>query len=248
MTTSDFYSPSRETTEGRIYNVSGGDWDSVLGNEPLHEERLVVNMGPQHPSTHGVLRLVLELEGETVTDARVVVGYLHTGIEKNAEFRTWTQGSTFVTRCDYLAPLFNETAYSMAVEKLLGIVGARTGQPDPGDDDGDQPDLLALGVAGHRRHGAGRADRDDQRLPGPRALPGHPGDDHRPADEPRLHPARRPGAGPARGRPAQDPGAGSRRRTPRSPASTGCCAASRSGSTGSRASAGSASRAACPWA
>jgi NADH-quinone oxidoreductase subunit D len=121
VTTSDFYSPSRETTEGRIYNVSGGDWDSVLGNEPLHEERLIVNMGPQHPSTHGVLRLVLELEGETVTDARVVVGYLHTGIEKNAEFRNWTQGSTFVTRCDYLSPLFNESVYSMAVEKLLGI-------------------------------------------------------------------------------------------------------------------------------
>ena len=122
MTTSDFYSPSRETTEGRIYNVSGGDWDSVFGAEPLHDERLVVNMGPQHPSTHGVLRLVLELEGETVTDARLVVGYLHTGIEKNAEFRNWTQGSTFVTRCDYLAPLFNESVYSMAVEKLLGAV------------------------------------------------------------------------------------------------------------------------------
>ncbi|HEV2885507.1 MAG TPA: NADH-quinone oxidoreductase subunit D [Jatrophihabitans sp.] len=122
MTTSDFYSPSRETTEGRIYNVSGGDWDSVLGNEPLREERLIVNMGPQHPSTHGVLRLVLELEGETVTDARLVVGYLHTGIEKNAEFRNWTQGSTFVTRCDYLAPLFNEAVYSMAVEKLLDTV------------------------------------------------------------------------------------------------------------------------------
>ena len=121
MTTSDFYSPSRETTEGRIYNVSGGDWDSVLGSEPLHDERLIVNMGPQHPSTHGVLRLVLELEGETVTDARVVVGYLHTGIEKNAEFRNWTQGSTFVTRCDYLSNLFNESVYSMAVEKLLGI-------------------------------------------------------------------------------------------------------------------------------
>jgi len=121
VTTSDFYSPSRETTEGRIYNVSGGDWDTVLGNDPLHEERLIVNMGPQHPSTHGVLRLVLELEGETVTDARVVIGYLHTGIEKNAEFRTWTQGSTFVTRADYLSPLFNETSYAMAVEKLLGI-------------------------------------------------------------------------------------------------------------------------------
>src|SRR5690349_6155050 len=78
-------------------------------------------MGPQHPSTHGVLRLVLELEGETVTEARTVVGYLHTGIEKNLEFRNWTQGTTFVTRMDYLAPMFNETAYCLAVEKLLGI-------------------------------------------------------------------------------------------------------------------------------
>jgi len=81
----------------------------------------VINMGPQHPSTHGVLRLVLELEGETVTQARSVIGYLHTGIEKNCEYRTWTQGVTFVTRMDYLAPLFNETAYCMGVEKLLGI-------------------------------------------------------------------------------------------------------------------------------
>jgi NADH-quinone oxidoreductase subunit D len=68
-----------------------------------------------------VLRLVLELEGETVTDARLVIGYLHTGIEKNLEFRNWTQGTTFVTRMDYLAPIFNETGYCLAVEKLLGI-------------------------------------------------------------------------------------------------------------------------------
>jgi len=115
------YSQSRETTEGRIYTVSGGgDWGSAFGGDALREERLIVNMGPQHPSTHGVLRLVLELEGETVTDVRLVVGYLHTGIEKNTEFRTWTQGSMFVTRCDYLAPLFNEAVYCMAVEKLLG--------------------------------------------------------------------------------------------------------------------------------
>src|ERR1700754_4483646 len=78
-------------------------------------------MGPQHPSTHGVLRLVLELEGETVTEARTVIGYLHTGIEKNTEYRTWTPGTTFVTRMDYLSPLFNETGYCLAVEKLLGI-------------------------------------------------------------------------------------------------------------------------------
>src|SRR5579859_3883595 len=120
---SDMYAPSRPTTEGRFYNLTGGDWDQVItgGADALAEERLVLNMGPQHPSTHGVLRLVLELEGETVTDARVVVGYLHTGIEKNAEFRTWTQAVTFLTRADYLSPFFNETAYCMGVERLLGV-------------------------------------------------------------------------------------------------------------------------------
>lgn len=116
------YATERETSEGKVFTVTGGDWDTVVGGtDPLHDERIVVNMGPQHPSTHGVLRLILELEGETVTECRLVVGYLHTGIEKNLEYRTWTQGSTFVTRMDYLAPLFNETAYSLAVEKLLGI-------------------------------------------------------------------------------------------------------------------------------
>jgi NADH-quinone oxidoreductase subunit D len=118
---SDSYAPSRETTEGRVYNLSGGDWDKVLAGDYERAERLVLNMGPQHPSTHGVLRLVLELEGETVTDARVVIGYLHTGIEKNTEYRTWTQGVTFLTRADYLSPFFNESAYCMGVEKLLGI-------------------------------------------------------------------------------------------------------------------------------
>ncbi|MEI4270150.1 NADH-quinone oxidoreductase subunit D [Klenkia sp. LSe6-5] len=118
----DPYAGSRETTEGRVFTVTGGDWDLTFGGaDQFAQERLVVNMGPQHPSTHGVLRLVLDLEGETVTQARVVIGYLHTGIEKNVEYRTWTQGTTFVTRMDYLAPLFNETAYCLAVEKLLGI-------------------------------------------------------------------------------------------------------------------------------
>jgi NADH-quinone oxidoreductase subunit D len=113
--------------EGRVYNVAGGDWDEVMadavGDERSSDERMVVNMGPQHPSTHGVLRLVLTLDGETVTELRPVIGYLHTGIEKNMEFRTWTQGVTFCTRMDYLSPIFNETAYCLAVEKLLGITG-----------------------------------------------------------------------------------------------------------------------------
>ncbi|HEY0450934.1 NADH-quinone oxidoreductase subunit D [Actinophytocola sp.] len=114
------YAGERETTEGKIYNVTGGDWDEAL-EDAITDERIIINMGPQHPSTHGVLRLVLELEGETVTQARSVIGYLHTGIEKNCEYRTWTQGVTFVTRMDYLAPLFNEAGYCMGIEKLLGI-------------------------------------------------------------------------------------------------------------------------------
>jgi NADH-quinone oxidoreductase subunit D len=122
----DAYAPGRETTEGTIYTVTGGDWDTFLDDE--HDDRIVINMGPQHPSTHGVLRLVLELEGETVTQARSVIGYLHTGIEKNCEYRTWTQGVTFVTRMDYLAPLFNEAAYCMGVEKLLGAEVPRRAQ------------------------------------------------------------------------------------------------------------------------
>ncbi|WP_066907836.1 NADH-quinone oxidoreductase subunit D [Millisia brevis] len=109
--------------------VAGGDWEDVIeaarqtsgGIETMAEERIVVNMGPQHPSTHGVLRLILEIDGETVTEARCGIGYLHTGIEKNLEHRTWTQGVTFVTRMDYLSPFFNETAYCLGVEKLLGI-------------------------------------------------------------------------------------------------------------------------------
>ncbi|CAM3969658.1 NADH-quinone oxidoreductase subunit D [Nocardiopsis rhodophaea] len=112
---------STNITEDYI-DATGGDWDEVVERaQSSGAERLVVNMGPQHPSTHGVLRLILTLDGETVTEARVGIGYLHTGIEKNTEYRTWTQGTTFVTRMDYLMPLFNEAAYCLAVEKLLGI-------------------------------------------------------------------------------------------------------------------------------
>ncbi len=111
-----------ETTGIPSFEASGGDWSEIAEEAArLGEERIVVNMGPQHPSTHGVLRLMLEIDGETVTEARAGIGYLHTGIEKNMEFRTWTQGVTFCTRMDYVAPLFQEAAYCLAVEKLLGI-------------------------------------------------------------------------------------------------------------------------------
>ena len=117
------------TRSERMFTVTGGDWDDLLADaEFADDERIIINMGPQHPSTHGVLRLILELEGETVVQARSVIGYLHTGIEKSCEYRTWTQGVTFVTRADYLSPSFNEAAYCMAVEKLLGIEVPRRAQ------------------------------------------------------------------------------------------------------------------------
>ena len=103
--------------------VGGQDWEQIVEAARTADpsERIVVNMGPQHPSTHGVLRLILEIEGETVTEVRCGIGFLHTGIEKNLEFRPWAQGVSFVTRMDYLSPFFNETAYCLGVEKLLGI-------------------------------------------------------------------------------------------------------------------------------
>jgi NADH-quinone oxidoreductase subunit D len=114
--------PALDSQTGPEFTADGGDWASIAAEaERLGEERIVVNMGPVHPSTHGVLRLILDIEGETVNELRVGTGYLHTGIEKNMEYRNWTQGVTFCTRMDYVAPLFQEAAYCLGVEKLLGI-------------------------------------------------------------------------------------------------------------------------------
>jgi NADH-quinone oxidoreductase subunit D len=98
-----------------------GPGEDLLSTGEIRQETMVINMGPQHPSMHGVLRLLLELDGETVVACTPIVGYLHTGIEKNTEYRTWQQGVAFVTRADYLSPFHNETAYCLAAEKLLGI-------------------------------------------------------------------------------------------------------------------------------
>jgi NADH-quinone oxidoreductase subunit D len=94
--------------------VSGDPW-------PETDETMIINLGPQHPSTHGVLRVVMELEGETVLRAKPVIGYLHTGMEKTGEQLTYVQGCTNVTRMDYAAPLFNELVYCLAVERLLDL-------------------------------------------------------------------------------------------------------------------------------
>src|SRR4249920_1009219 len=96
--------------------TGGGMWpEDELG------DTMIINMGPQHPSTHGVLRLMMELDGEDVLRIKPVVGYLHTGMEKTGEELTYVQGCTNVTRMDYAAPFSNELVYSLAAEKLLDV-------------------------------------------------------------------------------------------------------------------------------
>jgi NADH-quinone oxidoreductase subunit D len=99
--------------------------DSVRHNEAAaisnKDNTMVINMGPQHPSTHGVLRLVLEIDGETVVSLAPDIGYLHTGIEKTCEAKFYNQVTPMTDRIDYLSPMTNNTAYALAVEKLLGL-------------------------------------------------------------------------------------------------------------------------------
>ena len=105
-----------QTLKKKEIVFAGGPWpDCDL------DETMLINMGPQHPSTHGVLRVMMELDGETVIDSKPIIGYLHTGMEKTAEELTDVQGCTNVTRMDYASPLSNELVYSLAAEKLLDI-------------------------------------------------------------------------------------------------------------------------------
>ncbi|WP_372443462.1 NADH-quinone oxidoreductase subunit D [Rhabdothermincola sediminis] len=108
--------------QGAVLRLSEADAAAHAELERAPEdETMIINMGPQHPSTHGVLRLMLELQGETVLRCKPVIGYLHTGMEWTGEELTYLQGPTNVTRMDYASPLFNELVFSMCVEKLLGI-------------------------------------------------------------------------------------------------------------------------------
>jgi len=107
---------------GAVLRVQGLNVDPTsIDIDRRDDETMIINMGPSHPSTHGVLRLMLELDGEFVLRTKPVIGYLHTGMEKTAEELSYVQGGTNVTRMDYLSPVINELSYSMAVEKLLGI-------------------------------------------------------------------------------------------------------------------------------
>jgi NADH-quinone oxidoreductase subunit D len=105
---------------GSVLRLSEAD-AAVLADREDDAQTTILNMGPQHPSTHGVLRLMIELDGETVIRVKPVVGYLHTGMEKTGEELTYVQGATNNTRMDYLAPISNEMAYCLAAEKLLGV-------------------------------------------------------------------------------------------------------------------------------
>ena len=103
--------------EAPVPSFDAGDVSVEVGED----ETMIINMGPQHPSTHGVLRVMMELDGETVLRAKPIIGYLHTGMEKTGEDLTYLQGGTNVTRMDYLSPLHNELAFSLATEALLGV-------------------------------------------------------------------------------------------------------------------------------
>jgi NADH-quinone oxidoreductase subunit D len=111
---------------GSVLRMSEADAANLGGSDGAdgdysEDETTIINMGPQHPSTHGVLRLMLELDGETVLRTKPIIGYLHTGMEKTGETLTYLQGPTNTTRMDYASPLFSELVFSLATEELLGI-------------------------------------------------------------------------------------------------------------------------------
>ncbi|MBW3644041.1 MAG: NADH-quinone oxidoreductase subunit D [Actinobacteria bacterium] len=106
---------------GSVLRMSEAAAAEQADRAPGDQETMIINMGPQHPSTHGVLRLMLELEGETVLRSKPIIGYLHTGMEKTGEDLTFLQGPTNVTRMDYASPLFNELVFSLATEALLQV-------------------------------------------------------------------------------------------------------------------------------
>ena len=113
----------------------------------MRNETMTLNMGPQHPSTHGVLRVVLELDGETVLRAKPILGYLHTGMEKQAEYKTYTQSIPQTDRMDYLSQMSNNMALCLAVAKLLGHADGVLPRQATGDDTADAPDRVAWSLA-----------------------------------------------------------------------------------------------------
>ncbi|NBO53384.1 MAG: NADH-quinone oxidoreductase subunit D, partial [Actinobacteria bacterium] len=105
----------------RMSEKEAAELTTSISSDVADDQTMIINMGPQHPSTHGVLRLMLELKGETVLRCKPIIGYLHTGMEKTGEELTYMQGGTNVTRMDYASPFNNELVFSLTTEKLLGI-------------------------------------------------------------------------------------------------------------------------------
>jgi NADH-quinone oxidoreductase subunit D len=121
----DVVPPGRVTTQEQVTDSPGPSIEVPEGGQ---FQEMLLNMGPQHPSTHGVLRLVLQLEGETVVDCTPVIGYLHRGIEKILENRPIMGGIRYMDNADYLSPMLGEIAYAGAVEQLMGIEPPRRAQ------------------------------------------------------------------------------------------------------------------------
>ena len=132
---------------------------------------MVLNMGPQHPSTHGVLRVILKLDGEKVLGTECVIGYLHRGVEKIGENRTYTMFNPYVDRMDYVAAVSNGLGYCETVEKLLSVEAPPRAQYIRVIHDGAVPHLEPPGLAGHARARHRRDDAAVLRLPRPRRDP-----------------------------------------------------------------------------
>ena len=163
----------------------------------LRSETMTVNMGPQHPSTHGVLRIVLELSGETVVSADTTIGFLHTGIEKTAEQKKWQQVIPLVERMDYLGAQSNSLAFCLSVEKLLGVEVARARPRHPRAHRGAAAHHQPSRLARHARSGDRRDLGDDVLLPRAGAAAQHQRDARRVPDVPELPPHRRAARGSA---------------------------------------------------
>ncbi len=144
----------------------------LVSNRALEGETVLLNMGPQHPSTHGVLRLLLELDGETVINCIPDIGYLHTGIEKNMEAKTYMKAEVMTDRMDYLNTLGNNLVYCLAIEKLVELDVPPRAQANSRDPDRADPHLLPPGLAGHPCAGSGCYVRFPVLLPRARANPG----------------------------------------------------------------------------
>ena len=163
--------------------MTGGDTIQELTVEELRnkvgtgmqiddpEEHMLLSMGPQHPSTHGVLRLLVELDGETVINLAPDIGFLHTGIEKTMESKTYTKALVMTDRMDYLSPMSNNLGYVLAVEKLLGVEVTPRRPGDPGDFDRTLPYCQPSGLVRNSRVRSGSDDRLHLLFPGTRIYP-----------------------------------------------------------------------------